>query len=109
MELNEHFVKTKIHKNCRDFFKRMYDLPCTIGNDFVHELEQFGRLEINEFSKVVATAKDSFTIFGKDGLEIRGVVDDNSILLVVPKNNPEEYERFEALLENYIKEKKGSK
>lgn len=99
------YYTTKIHKNCRKFFKRIYDCDYAIEEDFLSELNDFGQLKINRFSQMVKDAKDVFEIKNGEGIEISGVIGDPSILLVIPKEQPEKYERFELLLTNYLKNK----
>ena len=93
---------TKIQKNCRKFYKRMYDFERPLTAQFVDGLAVFGYLKIYHFSTIVPTAKDVFSVKGNEGLEISGAINDKSILLVIPKNNPKQFELFEQLLSDFL-------
>lgn len=92
------FFKTVVHQNCRKFYKRIYDLSFTVDMDLVRSFEDFGILKVTEFSKKVEGAKDTFEIRSKSGRSIKGVIGNESVLLVVPKNEPEYYQQFERIL-----------
>ena len=91
----------KTHKNCRKFFKHMYDFEGKLSESFVEELSSFGTLTINRFSQIVPGANDMFKITNGE-LEITGVIGGNSIFLVVPKGLPDQVEKFEGHLERFL-------
>lgn len=101
-ESNSLYFSTKIHKNCRKFFKRIYDCNHDLSEDFVNSLSKYGKLTVNRFSQIVPNAKDVFSVKGKDGLEMNGVINDKTIFVVIPKNEPELYESFESQLTTYL-------
>ncbi len=96
------FFKTKIHKNCRDFYKRIYDLDVEINEQFVNSLAVFGKLHINRFSQIIPTSLDIFSVKGANNLEITGGIGGDSIFLVIPKNKTEQFVEFEELLKKYV-------
>ena len=105
MEMQEYFVITTMHKNCRKFFKRIYDLPVVVDLALAGELAEFGNLELLEFSKTVKGAKDIFQIRNSDGTEISGIIDDHSVYFVLPKKNSRAGSKVEVHLREYVRGK----
>lgn len=103
---NDDFWMTAVHKNCRKFYKRVYDLSIDIDQILPTYFAKYGELKIIHFSQFVANAKDTFEIKNSDGTEITGVIGDKSIYFVTPKNNPLSYVEFEQVLSDYIQTKK---
>lgn len=106
MEEQDGFMISLIHKNCRNFHKRIYDLEVEIDDVLPNQFTSYGTLNINYFSKFSKTAKDMFEIKNSDGTEITGVIGDKSIYFVTPKNNPLSYLAFEKIITNYIIKKR---
>lgn len=104
MEITDYFYKTSIEKNCRNFFKRIYDLPIPVSKDFVLSLIDYGKPQINEFSKVVKNSSDTFQVRNGNGIEVSGIIGGNTILFVIPKNEKALYLKFEETLIAFVKE-----
>ena len=75
----------KIVKNCRKYTKRCYQLHRTIDRELLSQLEVFGILQINEFSKFSPLAKDSFEIRLFDEMAVSGVLEGDIIYVVVAR------------------------
>lgn len=102
MELHPEFTITITQKNCRKFFRRIYDLAVPINTSLAHQLADFGKLEMLAFSEKVKGAKDVFQIKNLDGTEISGVLGQSSVYLVLPKQNTEVFDLFEQQLRHYV-------
>lgn len=109
MELHPEFDITITQKNCRKFFKRIYDLAVPVNTTLAHQLAKFGQLEILAFSEKVKGAKDVFQIKNLDGTEISGVLGDASVYLVLPKQNKEVFALFEQQLKTYVQQQQTTK
>ncbi|WP_338766493.1 hypothetical protein WAF17_03900 [Bernardetia sp. ABR2-2B] len=100
--MNNYFEVKQI-KNCRQFIRNCYTLSKPIDKNLLNQLENYGYLEIQNFSSFSALAKDSFKLKLEDILEVTGVIDGNQFFITIAKTDLNLVERIEQELIIWIK------
>lgn len=93
-------IKTR---NCRRFFKHNYVLQFKIDHELVSKLENFGMLEITEFSKFSNLANDMFKVRMDSEIELSGTINDTLFRLTISREYPELVTDVETILNNWSK------
>ena len=97
------FVQTQ---NCRKFIKRYYQLPFLVDKLLLSLLEEeFGLVEIYEFSKFSPTAKDTFKISFDTSLQVSGNLGETTIFFTVAKEKSDYLLIFENVLNQWVIQK----
>lgn len=98
MTKNFSYVTTR---TCRRFYKRHYTLGFPIDTTLLNELEQFGIMEVMEFSKYSATAYDTFKIKFDEQVDISGLINGKELQVTLSKEQPSLLALFEETLDKY--------
>ena len=97
-----HYFKVKQIKNCRRFIRNCYTLPQKIDKTLLGRLENYGHLEIQNFSSFSPLAKDAFKLKLEDILEITGVVEGKEFFITIAKTDLNLVEMIENELIQWI-------
>jgi hypothetical protein len=92
-------------KNCRKYLKRAYLLNLSIDKQLVMALADLGLLEIYEFSKFSAVAKDTFKIQIEETLQITGVIHDEQVFITIAKTSLNLIAEIEILMNDWYLQK----
>jgi hypothetical protein len=96
--INDTSFKIKKIKNCRRFIRNCYTLLKPIDKDLLNRLENYGYLEIQNFSSFSPLAKDAFKLKLENILEITGVVEGNQFFITIAKTDISLVEKIEKEL-----------
>jgi len=102
--MNDYFEIKQI-KNCRRFIRNCYTLSKSIDQKLLIQLENYGHLEIQNFSSFSTLAKDAFKLKLEDILEITGVIEGNQFFITIAKADLELVQQIEQELINWIEKK----
>ncbi len=100
--MNDYFEIKQI-KNCRRFIRNCYTLSKSIDKNLLIQLENYGHLEIQNFSSFSPLAKDSFKLKLEDILEITGVIEGNQFFITIAKTDLELVQQIETELIDWTK------
>ena len=89
------YFEIKQVRNCRKFIRNCYTLSKSIDKTLLNQLENYGYLEIQNFSSYSPLAKDSFKLKLEDILEITGVIEGNQFFITIAKTDLELVEKIE--------------
>lgn len=101
--MNTYFEIKQI-KNCRRFIRNCYTLSKSIDKKLLNQLENYGYLEIQNFSSFSPLAKDSFKLKLEDILEITGVIEGNQFFITIAKTDLNLVEKIEQELIQWIEQ-----
>ena len=96
--MNEAYT-VKAVKNCRNYIKKCYLLNQLVDDSLIESLNEYGILEVIDFSAFSPLAKPCFKIKCFDELEISGVVNGRELFIVIAKHK--DHKLFDEL-ENHI-------
>ena len=99
--MNNYFEIRQI-KNCRRFVRNCYTLPKKINSKLLHQLENYGYLEIQNFSSFSPLAKDAFKLKLENILEITGVIEGKEFFITIAKTDLELVKKIEEELTSWI-------
>ncbi len=102
--MKDFFRWTQI-RNCRKFYKRCYTTRYPVDSLLLGQLEVFGFLEIQSFSKYSSQALDLFKIKFEEEVEISGTIGFTQIQMSISRSYPEMVQKFEKTLRNWSLEK----
>lgn len=77
--------QVKAVKNCRNYTKKCYLTYQDINEKLVEDLNEYGILEIIDFSSFAPLAKPCFKIKCFNALEISGVISGRELFVVIAK------------------------
>ncbi|WP_375560799.1 hypothetical protein ACE193_24405 [Bernardetia sp. OM2101] len=100
--MNTYFEIKQI-KNCRRFIRNCYTLLKPIDKKLLIQLENYGYLEIQNFSSFSPLAKDSFKLKLEDILEITGVIEGKQFFITISKTDLSLVEKIEQELVDWTK------
>lgn len=102
MTVRSSYFRVAVTKNCRKYHKRSYELSDHIDRRLVTFFEDYGVLEIYEFSKFNAESMDTFRIRLEDCWEVSGVLGSNLLIFTIAKNQIEIIDDFEKILSEWL-------
>lgn len=91
-----------VTKNCRHFYKHHYELSVPVDDELLGQLENFGFMEIINFSKFSPKALDAFKIKLEDTIELEGAICGNYVMASVKKTCPRVLSELEETINSWL-------
>lgn len=90
-------------KNCKNWHKFCYEMPCKMNTNFLDFLKQFGKVEILDFSKFSKSSKIFYKLNLDNKFTVEGVLNEPYFIVTVNKKFLNIYEGWISKFQNWYK------